>query len=160
MREERVTTACRQLRSLGHHAFAGAFEFWDVTTACRQLRSLGPAFLPERQLCPPKRHHCLSAIEVVRTSQLLEHIVRDYFGHHCLSAIEVVRTAPGIWRPVSRTVTTACRQLRSLGRGRQPAGVPCLLGGHHCLSAIEVVRTGELEDHDDDELMSPLPVGN
>ena len=36
-------------------------------------------------------HHCLSAIEVVRTATLREYEQR-YSRHHCLSAIEVVRT--------------------------------------------------------------------
>ena len=62
-------------------------------------------------------HHCLSAIEVVRTQ--FENIERAGIesGHHCLSAIEVVRTNP--WGPKSNA----------------------FMQGHHCLSAIEVVRT-------------------
>ena len=41
----------------------------------------------------------------------------DWERHHCLSAIEVVRTSRSSsrFRTCRRRVTTACRQLRSLG---------------------------------------------
>ena len=39
-------------------------------------------------------HHCLSAIEVVRTRQREAEAARQAQRHHCLSAIEVVRTRP------------------------------------------------------------------
>ena len=65
-----------------------------------------------------ERHHCLSAIEVVRTPKPPG--IRPFLCrcHHCLSAIEVVRTI------VMREVCAHCG------------------ARHHCLSAIEVVRTG------------------
>ena len=50
------------------------------------------------------RHHCLSAIEVVRTEEHLSQLIETAHGHHCLSAIEVVRTvASGSWES-SRSV--------------------------------------------------------
>ena len=87
-----------------------------VTAACRQLRSLGQLRVGHdyyAQRC----HHCLSAIEVVRTSSLAN------------------PSASG------GRVTTACRQLRSLGHSTSLLRPPAMATCHHCLSAIEVVRT-------------------
>ena len=115
----------------------------------------------------PPCHHCLSAIEAVRTARKTPKPAKAKARHHCLSAIEAVRTighAAAIYRR-ALLVTTACRQLRPLGRFAvlKPSNFfPCVttacrqlrpLGlqsartcrfrarGHHCLSAIEAVRT-------------------
>ena len=62
-----LTTACRQLMSLGHGRDYPSLQAPPVTTACRQLRSLGPPRRLTRTISSEACHHCLSAIEVVRT---------------------------------------------------------------------------------------------
>ena len=184
-----VTTACRQLRSLGPKMVVTPLGRSTVTTACRQLRSLGLEHLEEGQFLMWGSHHCLSAIEVVRTPRCsLVPLAAEKPSHHCLSAIEVVRTGnlclESHYARWSHHCLSAIEVVRTASAGclaacLYSAGHHCLsaievvrtrtsregcrsrLQRHHCLSAIEVVRTSLTEDEEDAfERKSPLPVGN